>query len=131
MTLLFRAMQADAVGLPSVGAHARCLGVRPGIDVPAILPGDTVKPGQGGLSVSPHDPMNLPYFRRPPEFQGNGKDPVWACDDSQLGPDLVYRPDPSRSGHGFIEPAHPMTLDDFQQELTRTQAIWAIVTSSP
>jgi hypothetical protein len=72
--------------------------------------------------------MNLPYFRRPPEFQGTGKDPVWECDDSQLGPDLVYRPDPAHSGHGFIEPARPMTLDEFQQALARTPTTWALVT---
>ena len=48
------------------------LGVRPGIDVPALYPLDIVQPGQGGLSVSPDDPLNLPYFRRPPEWQGAG-----------------------------------------------------------
>lgn len=131
MTLLFRAMRASGGGIPEVGANARGLGVRPGTDVPARHPGDMVQRGQGGLSVSPDDPMNLPYFRRPPEFQGTGKDPVWVCDDSKLGPDLVYRPDPVHAGHGFIEPARSMTLAEFQQAVARTQAAWALMLSSP
>ena len=77
MTRLFRAMRKDADGFPEVGANARALGVRPGIDVLATLPSEMIQPGQGGLSVSPDDPMNLPYFRRPPGFQGSGRDSVW------------------------------------------------------
>src|SRR5262249_39269482 len=111
MTRLFRAMRGAADGSPEIGANARALGIRPGVDVPATLTQETVLPGQGGLSVSPDDPMNLPFFRRPPAFQGTGKDPVWVIDLIQLGSDLSYRPDPVHPEHGFIEPIRAMSLD--------------------
>jgi hypothetical protein len=74
MPVLFRAMREDGNGNPEIGPNARCLGVRPGIDVPAKVGRNVVHPGQGGMSVSPDDPMKLPYFCRPPGFQGTGKD---------------------------------------------------------
>jgi hypothetical protein len=80
------------------------------------------------MSVSPDDPLNLPYFRRPPGFQGTGRDPVWALAEGDLGPDLRYRPDPARPGHGFVEPARPMTLREYQQALARTRPLWRKVT---
>jgi hypothetical protein len=131
MLLLFRAMKETGIGLPEVGSSARALGVRPGLDVPSIKSDDLVLPSQGGMSVSPDEPGNLPYFRRPPLFQGVGRDPVWCIEESELGPDLVYRPDPSQIGHGFVEPAHSMTLDAFQRALALTQSHWRKVTSSP
>lgn len=76
------------------------------------------------MSVSPDDPLNLPYFRRPPEFQGTGKDPVWSLTNSDVGPDLEYRNDPNNADHGFIEPARPMTLESFQLALTQLQTRW-------
>lgn len=48
----------------------------------------------------------LPH-RRPPEFGGTGKDPVWAISTDNLGPDLVYVPDSST--HGTIKPNRPMS----------------------
>jgi hypothetical protein len=131
MTSLFRAMKEDSSGLPQLGASARTLGVRPGIDVLANLPSDIVNLGQGGLSVSPDDPMNLPVYRRPVAFQGTGKDPVWMIDEAHLGNDLVYRVDPRTAGHGFIEPAQSMTLDEYQQALEQTQRLWRQVTTWP
>jgi hypothetical protein len=125
MARLFRSMKEDPGGVPEQAAHARALGVRPGIDVPATRDDDAVLPGQGGVSVSPDDPFNLPYFRRPPEFRGTGKDPVWTIDDTQLGPDLQYRPDPAHSGHGFLEPARPMTLREYRRALEQTRGAWA------
>lgn len=67
--------------------------------------------------MSPDDPRNLPYFRRPPRLQGVGKDPVWSLSETELGPDLCYRPDPTQPGHGFVEPARPMPLDEYQRAL--------------
>jgi hypothetical protein len=124
MTQLFRAMKEAGHGQCEVGESARALGIRPRIDVPATNPGDTVHAGQGGMSVSPDDPQKLPYFRRPPQFGGTGKDPVWTIRDEELGPDLCYRPDPNRPDHGFIEPARPMPLSEYQQALARTQPLW-------
>ena len=124
MPRLFRAMKEGSGDAPETGSNARAVGVRPGIDVQATLGHQTVYPGQGGISVSPDDPMNLPSFRRPQEFRGTGKDPVWEIDEGQLGPDLCYRPDPVRPGHGFIEPARPMTLDEYERAVLRTRDHW-------
>ena len=124
MVQLYRAMKESAGGFPEIGASARTLGVRPGVDVPAWNAGDSLQPRQGGLSVSPDDPMNLPYFRRPPALQGVGKDPVWSIADLELGPDLIYRPDPAQAGHGFVEPARSMTLNEYQDALAQTQGRW-------
>ena len=124
MTELFRGMKEDANGLPQIGQSSRCLGVRPRIDVPAALPADPVHPGQGGMSVSPDDPMSLPYFRRPPDLGGTSRDPVWRMAEADLGRDLLYRADPARAGHGFVEPSRPMTLGEYQQALAQTQSAW-------
>jgi hypothetical protein len=124
MARLFRAMKENDQGLAEIGESARTLGVRPGIDVPATRPTDIVQPGQGGMSVSPDDPRNLPYFRRPLKYGGTGKDPVWTVTDGDLGPDLRYRSDPANPGHGFVEPARSMTLAEYQRALTRTQRLW-------
>lgn len=123
--LLFRAMKETSDSLPEIGPSTRTLGVRPGIDVPAQNPSDVVWPGQGGMSVSPDDPAYLPDFRRPPEFGGTGNDPVWIIHDDNLGPDLIYRPDPAKPGtHGFIEPGRPMTVQAYQNALGATQSRW-------
>lgn len=127
MPRLFRGMKADASGRPAIGPSARTLGVRPGIDVPAVGPNDAISPGQEGLSVTPDDPMQLPLIRRPSNFGGRGRDPVWMIDETDLGTDLVYRTDPNRAAHGFIEPSRTMTLDDYQQVLAATQSRWVIV----
>jgi hypothetical protein len=75
--------------------------------------------------------MNLPAWRRPPELQGVGKDPVWSIAEVELGPDLYYRPDSARSGHGFVEPSRPLTLDEYQHALVQTQGRWQKVESWP
>jgi hypothetical protein len=118
-------MKEDSDGLPKVEDSARGLGVRPGTDVPASLPGDQVSSGEGGVSVSPDDPMNLPAHRRPSALQGTGKDPVWVIDIMDLDPNLIYRPDPRNpQGHGFLEPACPMPLVEYQQAVARTRDRW-------
>ena len=123
--LLFRAMKGTVEGLPEIGSSTRTLGVRPGIDVPVLHAKDMLRPAQGGMSVSPSDPFNLPYFRRPPEFGGTGRDSIWHINDYDLGPELNYRPDPSNPHtHGFVEPLHPMTLVDYQNALVSTQGLW-------
>ena len=124
MPQLCRGMRENAVGYPEVRASSRTLGVRRSIGVPAKSRVDVVQPGQGGLSVSPDDPVNLPRHRRPPDLQGVGKDPVWSIGDSDLGPDLVYRADPAQAWHGFVEPARSMSLDEYQDALAQTQSRW-------
>lgn len=124
MPRLFRSMKESDAGQPEIGANARSLGVRGGIDVVATEASEQVQPGTGGVSVSPDDPRNLPRHRRPPEFGGTGKDPVWVISDAELGPRLRYRPDPEVWGHGFVEPAHGMTLADYQAAVAETQCRW-------
>jgi hypothetical protein len=125
MRQLFRAMKEDDSGSCLIGDGARMLGIRPGVDVTAKDANDLVYPGQGGLSISPDDPLNLPYFRRPQEFQGIGKDPVWLILDTDLpGFDLCHRPDPAKPTHGFIEPVRPMTLGEYKRAIARTHTLW-------
>ena len=124
MALLFRAMKEETQGLPAIGPTARTIGIRPGLDVPATNAADIVSPGDEGMSVSPDDPHGLPYFRRPPKFQGTGVDPVWMLDERDLPAGLCFRPDPGNPKHGFVEPAHPMPLQDFQRLLADTQRSW-------
>ena len=124
MPRLFRAMKESTAGKPQLGSSARTLGVRLGIDVPATDGADVVQVGTGGMSVSPDDPLNLPTYRRPPEFSGTGADPVWFLEDADLGPVLLFRPDPVNPGHGFVESASPITADEYRQALEATQPLW-------
>jgi hypothetical protein len=120
---LFRGMKGSG-GSPELGPSGRTLGARPGTDVPVNASG-MVQPGTGGMSVAPDSPMNLPLHRRPAECDGSGADPVWKIGKNSLGSDLRYRPDPSNpSGHGFVEPARPMTIQQYQQALHSTASFW-------
>jgi hypothetical protein len=126
--ILFRSMREAADGFAEAGPSGRLLGVRPGDaacpDVPAVNPADMVSPGKGGMSVAPHDPLNLVKHRRPASLAGTGQDPVWRIDLNDLGPDLEFRPD--RAGHGLIEPKRPMTLQEFEQALAATRQRWQL-----
>lgn len=112
---------------PSVGPTARELGARAGDDIPVDTEG-YVEPLTGGLSVSPLSPHRLPEHRRPPEFGGRGKDPVWSLNSEELPPVLRYRPDDDDpENHGTIEPVERMTLDAYQEALEVTRSAWALV----
>jgi hypothetical protein len=123
---LYRSMKIATDGLPEWGRTARTLGVRPVTDIPVAGDG-TVVGGAGGMSVAPGLPLNLPAHRRPPEYGGTGKDPVWESDTSDLGEDLVYREDPLLPDiHGFIEPARRMSFADYESALLVTRATWRL-----
>lgn len=108
-------------------ASARTLGARPNIDIP-INEDESVEPETGGVSVSPDSPENLPPYRRPPEFGGIGKDPLWELDTDDLSDELVYRPDPDDPHrHGFIEPSYKMAFEQYQQALRETRSLWKLV----
>ena len=109
---IFRGMKDDG-GYPKIESSARGLGVREGIDITVDANG-MVEPGKNGMSMSP-SPQDLPSHRRPPEFGGTGKDPVWQIDTSDLGDDLKYVPD--KPGHGTIQPSKKMTLERYKQAL--------------
>jgi hypothetical protein len=125
MPLVFRSMKQDADGFPVMESNGRGLGIRPGIDVSATQDYDPVPSGEGGISISPGDPLHLPRHRRPAALQGTGKDPVWVLDSADLDPELCFRPDPTNSArHGFLEPAHLLTLVEYQQAIARTRTLW-------
>jgi hypothetical protein len=123
-------MKEGGGGLPETGPSARMFGVRPAggtttnPDVLAANPGDLVSPGQGGMSVVPQDPSYLPKHRRPTSLGGIGIDPVWKIDLEELGPNLQFRQDSAT--HGFVEPKHPMILQEYQDALAKTQDKWQL-----
>ncbi|MFT4173775.1 MAG: RHS repeat-associated core domain-containing protein [Rhodocyclaceae bacterium] len=110
----------DDDGSPKVGPSARELGARPGTDIKVDSNGN-VHPNSGGISVAPN-PDSLPRHRKPPEFGGIGKDPVWEIDTSDLGNDLKHVPD--SPFHGTIQPRRTMSLEEYQEALASTKDKW-------
>lgn len=126
MTALYRPMEEDGEGHPRVGSSARRLGVRAGWDIP-VDDEDEVEPYTGGMSVTPHSPEGLPFFRRPAGYGGTGKDPLWVIESGALGEGLIYRPDDSSPDtHGFVEPSTRMRLDEFEDLLASTRHDWRL-----
>jgi len=128
---VLRGMRADADSLPMVGESGRYLGARPDLpgqpqdgDIP-VSAGGVVEPETGGMSVAPPPVTNLALHRRPREYGGRSKDPVFVLDTGELPEELRYRPDPKAPGrHGFIEPSHPMSLEEYQRAIHTTRALW-------
>ena len=122
---VLRGMKADpADGLPATGETGRYLGARPGVDIP--VDGDGfVDPGTEGMSVVPPPVENLARHRRPPDFGGTGKDPVFVLDTEELPDELAYRPDPANpEEHGFIEPAHRVIFEEYRRAIHGTRTLW-------
>jgi hypothetical protein len=115
-------------GLPEVEPSGRMLGVRPGNaptpDVRAINPQDILQPGDGGMSVSPNDPMGLRKHRRPASLGGTGRDPVWFIETDDLGPDLQFRQDSQT--HGVIEASRALSFQEYQDALAATRGLWSL-----
>ena len=104
-----------------MGAPARALGVRPGIDIPVGVDG-VVLGGEGVMSVAPDSPGNLPAHRRLLEQGGTGKDPIWELDVADLGDELLYREGPLMPVvHGFVEPVLPTTFDAYASAVLATR----------
>jgi hypothetical protein len=125
-----RGMQEDSDALPKSGSTARTLGVSPSGQFGDIIVtvGDYVFPGTGGMSVSPWPPENIEEHRRPEEFGGTGKDPVWEMDTEDLPRELRYQPDPEKPDvHGYIAPARWMSLSEYQRVLHGTRTLWVRV----
>jgi hypothetical protein len=77
------------------------------------------------MSVSPPPPDNLPPWRRPPEYGGDGKDPLWELETDELPEELVYQPDPDDpDGHGYIEPSRQMPFEGYQRAIHSTRGLW-------
>lgn len=128
LQILFRAMKADKDGRPVLGKDRRTLGVKPGVPPAGDIPVDVdgfVTVGSGGLSVAPDDPRDLPLHRRPKEWGGDGRDPVFALRiDALPQATLALRLD--RPQHGLIEPTKRCKFDAFQKDLHSTRSDWAI-----
>jgi hypothetical protein len=83
------------------------------------------------MSVAPDNPANLPKARRPAEFGGLGKDPVWVIDSGDLPPVFEFRQDTPT--HGLVEPATntTLTLAEYEAALESTREHWRLVTPTP
>jgi hypothetical protein len=147
MTLYFRGMAAQNEG-PKIGRSTRCLGIRPGIDIDVamllvghldsqghLLPeaerSDTgelvevaIKNGKG-MSVS-SSIAGLPPFRKPAEFGGTGRDPLWQIDVDQIPVDI----EPIQDGvtHVSLCPRATMLLERYEAALAATRLDWHKVT---
>jgi hypothetical protein len=117
-------MRAGVAGLPETGETGRYLGVRPDVDI-RVDEGGIVNPEMEGMSVVPPPVENLAEHRRPPEFGGGGKDPVYELETRELPNDLAYRPDPANpDGHGFIELTRRMPFEDYRRAIHGTRSLW-------
>lgn len=122
MKPVYRGMTEDG-GKPALGESARKLGVRKGTDI-TIDEKDNAVHDKKGMSTSPGDPKNLPLHRRPPEFGGTGKDPVWEADSGSLSNDKIewFEDDPGK--HGIVRPKKDMPYSEFKKSLEGTQGSW-------
>jgi hypothetical protein len=126
-------MMADEAERPEIHGPgknpAKTLGVRTS-GIRADIEADEygmVHPEERGTSVSPPPPTNLVEHRRPSEYGGTSKDPLWELETEDLPPELVYTPDPKNpEGHGLIGPSETMSIDDYLAALYRTRHLWRI-----
>jgi hypothetical protein len=118
-------MKADEDGLPMIGhKFGSTLGARVGDDVEPT-PTGTVGPGCGGMSVSPDEPERLPKHRRPPQFNGTGRDPVWRISPQALDRRLQCVPDPDDpERHWLVEPVVDMPVAEYQSLIEATRSHW-------
>jgi hypothetical protein len=120
---LYRAMQIEDDGNPRIGPNH--LGFRIGTD---IHPDDNgnVRPETGGMSVTPNDPIDLPFHRRPIALGGTSKWPVWWINERKLTANLRYRPEPYKTTHGFVEPSDLMSIVNYQGAIEGTALSWIL-----
>jgi hypothetical protein len=129
MATLFRTMRADHDGKPlvapstSILSPARGLGVRAVVDIPLDEEG-CVEADTDGMSVAQDSPDLLPDHRRPVWLGGESDDPLWEIQEEEIGEALNYRLDEPPPGHGVIEPAWRMTLEEFELALAETRDAW-------
>jgi hypothetical protein len=127
-----------------MGRSARLLGVRPAIDINIeqmpigfldeqgyLLPESQRKLHSDCVAVAIRDTKGmsvslsiegLPAFRKPKEFGGNGKDPLWKIDDNIITGDLQAVQDSST--HVSIMPRVTMSLEKYEAALASTQKYW-------
>ncbi len=144
MPWIFRAMK-EKDGKPMLGASGSTLGVRSpgGAGKPDIAPdaAGNVIPGTGGMSVSPSvrqlldrlPPGLIPRRLKPlaPDAVGSNNIFVWRMGEgpfaaANITTRLALRPDPQDAGHGLIEPAGPMPLEEYVSALAATRDEWTV-----
>ncbi|BAY14692.1 hypothetical protein NIES21_04500 [Anabaenopsis circularis NIES-21] len=141
--LYYRGM-ATQNGKPKIGRSARLLGIRPGIDInieqmpigyldeQGYLLAESEREVRGelvtvaikdtkGMSVSLSIEA-LPAFRKPQQFGGTGKDPLWQIDDSDITGDLQAIQDSPT--HVSIVPRVTMFLERYELALANTKNYW-------
>lgn len=132
---MFRVMQPEG-DLPAVGNSRVMLGVVVGLPPEGdIMPDEAgnVKPGTGGMSVSP-TLGDLPFWRVPKRLKNRvpgarGKDvhKVYRLGSgpfapSRVTPDLILHPD--RPGHGMVEPSVLCAIAEYEAHLATTRVLW-------
>lgn len=118
--LVYKDLARDG-DVPACGAGG--LWIRPGHDVAAEKPEALVQPDEGGMSVTPDDPMLMPQSRRPRSLGGTGRKPVWSMATSSL-PQYSLRCRADRVDHALVEVAAVMTLGEFEATVCRTAHDW-------
>ena len=68
------------------------------------------------------DPDDLPPWRRPASFGGDGPDPLWRLETDELPDGLHCRADTET--HAMIEPSRRMELTDYEELLAETRDLW-------
>ncbi len=143
MALLYRAM-IEENGFPKIGRSPRMLGVRLSIDIDVEqIPLDLLDE-QGSLRSSVEQSNSptivevairnnkgmstslsiaaLPAFRKPQEFGGTGKDPLWQIDDCQiLGEIEAVQDSPT---HVSIMPRRTILLEKYETAIANTRNDW-------
>jgi hypothetical protein len=144
--LYYRGM-AEQNDKPKMGRSARLLGVRPTIDINIEQMPIGCLDEQGYLLSESHRKLHgylvavavrdnkgmsvslsiegLPAFRKPSQFGGNGKDPLWQIDDSMITGDLQAVQDSPT--HVSIMPRVTMSLEKYEAALANTQKYWKSV----
>lgn len=125
---VFRAMIPEQDGFPKLERSARALGVRIESRPPHqadICMDDAgfVEPGRGGMSLAIGSPENLPPHRRPPQFGGIGRDPVFRLTKPFWAAVLIHVDQPQEH-HACVEPIMRCPLEDYERELAATRLYW-------
>ena len=141
--LYYRGM-AEHNHKPKIGRSARLLGVRPSIDInveqmpvgyldkQGYLLAESEREIRGEfvtVAIRDHKGMSvslsidgLPDFRKPANFGGTSKDPLWQIDDSYITGDLEAIQDSAT--HVSILPKTTMSLAKYEAALANTQNYW-------
>jgi hypothetical protein len=125
---VYRAMIEDQDRLPKLARSARALGLRLDStpEVTADIDVDTagfVQRGRGGMSLAIGSPRNLPAHRRPREFGGTGRDPVFMLMQPFWAAVHIHVDNPEEH-HAYMEPIRRCCLEAFELELAATRRYW-------